>query len=81
MFFCLCEVFFLPGNYTKILPTKDGKPDPPVCKIAIKLFPVQKSAFSDQTGWLKKRNVWNSSLDLKNWNAFSTFHSQLSPDE
>ena len=36
MLFCLWKVFFLPGNYTNTLPAQDGKPDPPVGKIAIK---------------------------------------------
>ena len=36
MLFCLWKVFFLPGNYTNTLPAQDGKPDPPVEKIAIK---------------------------------------------
>ena len=77
MFFCLCEVFFVPGNYTKILSTKDGKPDLPVCKIASKSFPVQKSAFSDETDWLKKLNIWSSLFELQNCKTFSTFNSQL----
>ena len=39
-----------PGNYTNILPTKDGNPDSSVCEIASNSFPVQKSAFSDEIG-------------------------------
>ena len=48
---------FVPGNYTNILPTKDEKSDPPVCKIASKTFPVKKSAYLDETDWSKKLNV------------------------
>ena len=42
----------LPENCTNILPTKDGKPNPPVYEIASKSckFPVQKLVFSDKTG-------------------------------
>ena len=35
------QSFFVPGNYTNILPTKDEKSDPPVCNIASKSFPVK----------------------------------------
>ena len=81
MLFQLCGVVFLPGNYTNTLLTKDGKLDPPVCKIASKSFPVQKSTFSDETGWLKKLKVWSNLLDPQNRTAFSSFHSQYPPDE
>ena len=81
MIFCLYEFFFVPGNCTNILPTKDGKPDPPVYKIASKSFPVQKSPFSDENGWLKKLNVWSSLLDLQSCTAFLAFNSQLLLDE
>ena len=60
---------------------KRWKPDPPACKIASKSFPVQKSTFSDETGWLKELNVWNSSFDLQNRTVISAFHSQLPLDE
>ena len=62
------------------MPTKAEKPDPPVCKVASKSFPVQNTALSDETGW-KKLNVWSSSFDLQNCTAFSPFHSQLLLDE
>ena len=75
------KFFFVPRNYTNILPMKDEKPNPTVCKIACKSFLVQKSAFSDETGWLKKLNVWSSSFDLQNHTAFSAFLSQLLLDE
>ena len=81
MLFCLYEFIFLPGNYTNILSTKDGNPDLPVCKTASKSFPVQKSAFSDEIGWLKKLKVWSSSFDLQNCTAFLAFHSQLPLDQ
>ena len=79
--FLFIQKFFVPGNYTSILPTKDEKSDPPVFKIASKSFPVKKSAFSDETYWLEKLNDWSSSIDLQNRTTFSAFHSQLLLDE
>ena len=79
--FLFMQRFFVPGNYTSILPTKDEKSGPPVFKIASKSFPVKKSAFSDETYWLEKLNDWSSSIDLQNRTAFSAFHSQLLLDE
>ena len=80
-FLFMGSFFFVPRNYTNILPMKDEKPNPTVCKIACKSFLVQKSAFSDKTGWLKKLNVWSSSFDLQHHTAFSAFLSQLLLDE
>ena len=79
--FLFMQRFFVPGNYTSILPTKDEKSGPPVFKIASKSFPVKKSAFSDETYWLKKLHVWSSSTDLQNHTAFSAFHSKLLLDQ
>ena len=79
--FLFMQNFFVPGNYTNILPTKDEKSDPVVCNIASKSFPVKKSALSDETYWLKKLNDWSSSIDLQNRTAFWAFHSQLLLDE
>ena len=45
-----------------------------------KSFPVQRSAFSDETGWLKKLKVWSSSSDLPT-STFSNFHPQLPQHE
>ena len=52
--FLFMQTLFVPGNYTNILPTKDEKFDTPAWKIASKSFPIKKSAFADETGWLKK---------------------------
>ena len=60
-----------------MLLTKDGKLDPSARKIESKSFPLQKSAFSDETSRLKKVKVLSSSFDQQNRNPFSTFHLQL----
>ena len=55
-YFVYAKFFFVSGN-------SNGKLDPHVCIIASKSFPAQKSAFSDETSWLKKLNVWSSLFD------------------
>ena len=64
-----------------MLLTKDGKLDPSARKIESKSFPLQKSAFSDETGRLKKVTVSSSSFDLQNCNPFPTFHLKLELDD
>ena len=70
--FLFMQSFFYSWQLHRYIAKKDEKSNPPVCKIASKSFNVKKLTVSDETYWLKKLNVWSSSIDLQNRTAFST---------
>ena len=81
MVFYLCEFFFLPGNYTNILPTKDGNPDSLVYKTASKSF-LYKNQLS-QMKLVASRNLefGVAHLICKTTPLFLAFHSQFRLDQ